>query len=493
MSGAPGHIFIAGGGVAGWMFALAAARALAPLGVQITVADDGRPDESLGAQTPALSTLPGAQDHHHGLGLDDLDVLRAARGSFKLGERHTGWAPGADTVLPYGDTGADIGPVRFHQQLMRLGARAGDMDLAAYSLAGEAARLGRFAPPSPDPASFLSTLDFGLHLETAGYARLLRAAALQSGAKALEGRVMSARRGDDGALTAALLEDGRAIEADVFIDATGERAALISGVLGVGWESWAAPGFDRIASTLTQEGAAPAPLTHNQADAAGWVRTIPLYGARSDQLVFASSAMDDAAAIGQLGGAASVSAFNPGRRTAPWSANCLAVGAAACRPDPLASAEAHLAASAALRFLKLVPHGDGGAVEAREYNRVFEAETGSVRDFAAHAYLAQTRKEAPWARARTLQPSPELARRMALYAARGRIMRSEDAVYDEAMWAAAFIARRVQPHDHDPLANGLDEAALKHRCEHIRQLAAQTARRLPAHGDMLAQLHGRAP
>lgn len=489
MSGAPGHILIAGGGAAGWMFALAAARALAPLGAQISVVDHGA-DESLGAHTLALSTLPGVQDHHHALGIDNITALRAGRGSFKLGEGFTGWSSGGTAILPYGDTGADIGPVRFHQQLMRLGARVRDLDLAAFSLAGSAARLGRFAPPSPDPASFLSTLDFGLHLETAGYAGHLRDAALNAGAKSVGGRVVSADRSADGRLSAAALDDGRRISADLFIDATGERAALISGVLGVAWESWAVPGLDRIASAFADDSASPAPLTRNEAISAGWQRSMPLFRATATQLIFSSGDMDDARAIKRLGGNAHVSAFNPGRRETPWSANCLAVGAAACIPDPLASAEHHLAASAALRFLKLVPHGDGGMVEAREYSRVFAAETGSARDFAALAYIAQTREDAPWKAARTLEPSAELARYRALFTARGRIPRSEDGLYDEAQWAAAFIAARIEPHDHDPLAGGLNEAALRQRCEQVRQLVASTAQRLPAHGDMLAQLHG---
>ncbi|MCC5996667.1 MAG: tryptophan 7-halogenase [Oceanicaulis sp.] len=490
MSGAPGHILIAGGGVAGWTFALAVARALRPLGVQISVADPGGADESLGAHALALSTLPGVRDHHHALGLDDLDAMRAARGSFKLGEIYTGWTPGDAAILPFGETGADIGPVRFHQQLMRLGAHAGDLDLAAFSLAGEAARLGRFAPPSPDPASFLSTLDYGLHLETEGYGQYLRTAALKAGAQPIDGRVASAERGGDGRLTAAVMEDGRKLPADLFVDATGERAALISGVLGAPWESWAAPGLDRIAAVITEDNAPPLALTRNEAMSAGWRRDAPLYGAAAAQLIFSSRDMDDAAAIRQLGGTASVSAFNPGRRAAPWSANCLAIGAAACLPDPLSCAEQHLAASAALRFLKLVPHSDGGVVEAREYNRVFEAETGSARDFAALCYLTQTRQDKTWKTARRADPSPELARHMALYKARGRIPRSEDGIYDEAMWAAAFIAMRVQPRDHDPLANGLAEAALRQRCEQIRHLAASTARRLPEHAAMLAQVHG---
>ncbi len=492
MSGAPEQILIACGGVAGWMFALASARALAPLGTQISVIDDGT-DKSLGSHAPALSTLPSVQDHHHALGIDDIEALRAARGSFKLGDGYTGWASGGTAILPYGDTGADIGPVRFHQQLMRLGTRVRDMDLAAFSLAGEAARLGRFAPPSPDPASFLSTLDFALHLDAAGYGHHLRILALKAGAQEVDGRVVSATRGADGRLTAAILEDGRKIGADLFIDATGERAALICGVLGVAWESWAVPGLDRIASAVADHSVPPAPLTRNDAVNAGWQRSVPLHGAMATQLIFASSEMEDGTAIERLGGVANVSAFNPGRRETPWSANCLAIGAAACLPDPLSCAEQYLAASAALRFLKLVPHSDGGAVEAREYNRVFAAETGSARDFAALAYIAQTREETPWKAARTLEPSAELARHQALYTARGRIPRSEDGLYDEAMWAAAFIAARVEPRDHDPLANGLNEAALKQRCEQIRQLVANTAQRLPAHGDMLAQLHGTKP
>lgn len=492
MSTAPDHILIAGGGVAGWMSALALARALSPLGTQVSVVDSGGPDESLGRHGPALSTLPSVTDHHGWLDLDNLNIVRAGRGSFKLGEAFDGWVSGDATLLPYGQTGADIGPVRFHQQLLRLGQRADCLHLADYSLAGMAARLGRFAPPSDDPASFLSTLDFGLHLEVAGYGQFLRTKAMEAGAREIPGTVVSATQDQSGRLTAALLEDGRSIDAQFFFDATGPRASLVAGVLGVPWQSWPS-GFDRIASAIVEDNTPAMPVTRCEALSAGWKRTVPLYGARAVQLIYASGILDDETAIRHLGGNATIGVFNPGRRTAPWRQNCLAVGAAACVCDPLASAEQHLAASAVERFVRLLPHNDGGGVEAREYNRVFSAETDSARDFAALRYLTNTRDEAVWVAARNIPPSPDLARQLALFTARGRIPRSEDGIFDESMWAAAFAAQRVQPRDHDPLANGLDRDALKQRCEFIRKLAADTARSLPDHGTVLAQIHGNQP
>ena len=428
---------IVGDGPAAWIMALALARQ-AP--ARVTVIAQPSPGD-VDPYGPALTAPPAIRDHHADLGLDDAAVMAAAVPLF--GFDLEGWRD-VPAFIPFGQTGADALGEGVHEAgVDRLDA------LADHSLSAQAARLRRYAPPSTDPASFLSTLDHGLSLDAAPHAALLRRHALKAGVTVMDGAVRSVERAPSGAVDAVTLADGGRIVGDLFIDASGPAAVLT----GAPFQSWSdhLP-FDRLQVETTPDREPPLHLGFRAAGD-GLERAAPLPGRRvRARLTRGGDGLP----------------FQPGRRDRFWDRNVIAVGAAAQVLPPLGAGALHLIHRAAGHLLRLWPATPDRAVEAREFNRLMTAEVEADRDFALMLLHRQG----------AVLTAPA-AHRLALFEARGRISRREQEPFTHRFLAAALLASGVRPRRIDPMAEALDTAMLAARADRIRDLAVRTASTLP--------------
>lgn len=478
------RLAILGAGPEAWISALYLKRRLGPVAPAITVlTGHDKP------QPGALSTLPAIRDLHARLGLDDLQLVAQTGGTFKLGEAFQD-APseGAAGFLPYGEIGAAIGPVRFHQQLHRIDPAAPASRLADYALAARAAAEGRFAPPSADPRSLLSTLDFGLHLDAAAYAALLRGAAVSAGATVLDDTATHLAAGETGHIERIKLASGASLETDLVIDTRlpdGEPA------------DWLAvpSAFDCLVEGPIAAENPPAPRTLNRAVAEGWLRKIPLQsGVWQQMLTTADAATDQVLKTGfGADGPARRAAWTAGRCQALWQDNLIRLGPAGWRADPLAASDLTLLGGALDLLCAMFPHGDEGAVEAREFNRLMALEIDAANAFATMFHHCQARTETVWQAARDVPIAEMLAETLALFCSRGRIGVREFSHHDETRWVAALLAMGVTPEHHDPLADSLGRRALTERASRILDTVAQTAASLPTQAEFLSRLKSGAP
>jgi len=430
---------IVGDGPAAWIMALAISRG-AP--ARVTVITQPSPGD-VDPYGPALTAPPAIRDHHADLGLHAAEVMAAAVPLFGLALEGWGDAP---AFIPFGQTGADMASVTFHQQLARLDRLDA---LADHSLSAQAARRRRYAPPSTDPASFLSTLDHGLSLDAGPYAALLRRHALKAGATVIEGAVRTVERAPSGAVVAITLGDGARIAGDLFIDASGPAAVLTEAP----FLSWSDDlPFDRLHVETTPDSEPPLHLvfrtTGDDLD-----RLAPLPGRR---------------VTARLTRGGDGVPFPPGRRDRFWNRTVIAVGAAAQVLPPLGAGALHLIHRAAGHLVRLWPATADGAVEAREFDRLMTAEVEADRDFA----LMLLRRQG------AVLTAPA-AHRLALFEARGRVSRREQEPFTSGFLAAALLASGVRPRRVDPMAEALDPAMLAARADRIRGLATRTASTLP--------------
>nr|MDP8995190.1 tryptophan 7-halogenase [Pseudomonadota bacterium] len=175
----------------------------------------------------------------------------------------------------------------------------------------------------------------------------------------------------------------------------------------------------------------------------------------------------------------------------PWVRNVLAVGEAAAAVDPLQATNLHLAESAIMRALGLLPGRDCHPLELREYNRRTEQQVLRVRDFIALHYLRSGRSDGDfWKRAAAAEPPDSLAHTLEQFERRGRLPYYENESFDRHGWAAALLGLGVLPRHTDPVAEGIgaNEAAA------MRRLAAGLAGlppQLPPYRDYLAQMRSR--
>lgn len=285
------RVLVVGGGTAGWMTAAALANAFDRTKMTIELVES----EAIGTVGVGESTIPHIRHFNAALGIDESDFLRRTRATFKLGIEFRDWArPGDSYMHPFGAFGPPGGEPDFHHLWLHAGGPA-QWPLDDFSLPIAMAQGHRFAHPSADPASPLSAYAYAYQFDASLYAGYLRDYAEGRGVTRTEGRigevVLDPTTGHVGCVR---LDDGRRIEADLFIDCSGFRGLLIEQALGSGFEDWShwLPCDRAIAVPSASTGEFP-PYTRATALEAGWAWRIPLQHRVGNGHVYASAFMDD--------------------------------------------------------------------------------------------------------------------------------------------------------------------------------------------------------
>jgi tryptophan halogenase len=481
---------IVGGGIVGLSAAIAFARALPKVRVGLL---ETPPDPA--ALADRLSgTLSSVHSFHALLGLDEAAVVRAGAANHRLGTRFEQWsADGAPWYHVHGDYGREGGavPIAFHQLWARA-RRAGPVPaFDRYSFAALLAEQGRFAHPQQDPNSALSTFSYALRLDPERYRDLLARMAAELPLLRAQGSIADVERREDGGVAAILLEGGRRLEADLFVDCSGPSAQLLSRIDSrfEGWSRWHP--VDRLLIAEVADGSAASSCDVTAATGIGWRGSAPLGGRSLVTFAYSSSAAGDEEARRALGdeAAGEAVAIRPGRRPDPWVGNVLAIGDAAEAVDPLQSTNLHLAQSAIMRALGLLPGRDCHPLELREYNRRTEQQTLRIRDFIALHYLRSGRRDgAFWRGLADREPPDSLAHTLEQFERRGRLPYYENESFDRHGWLAVLLGVGVLPRDTDALAAGVDPAAAEGAMAALAGGLAQMAERVPSYRDWLAGL-----
>ncbi|MCC2977897.1 tryptophan 7-halogenase [Sphingomonas sp. PL-96] len=487
MSGAPiGRVVIVGGGTAGWMAAAAAARFLDDGQRTITLIES----DAIGTVGVGEATIPPIRGFNARLGIDEAAFLRATGGTVKLGIEFVGWTDGTDRYLhPFGTPGRDIEGLNFHQLWLKLRGRDGVGPLEDYSMAAVAARHGRFAPPSPDPRSPLSGMEYAYHFDASLYAAFLRDRAEAQGVRRVEGRITQV---DQDVLTghvrALRLEGDRVVEGDLFLDCSGFRSLLLGEAMGVGYEDWShwLP-CDSAVAVPTERVRPLLPYTRASARTAGWQWRIPLQHRTGNGHVYASRFQDHDEAervlLANLDAPTTAPtrrlSFTAGRRARMWEGNVVALGLASGFLEPLESTSIHLVQAGISKLFALFPDMRFTPVERDEYNRLMRSQYEAIRDFIILHYHATQRADSPFWRHVRAMPIPDtLQRKIALFREKGRIFRYDDDLFAVPSWVAVMLGQGILPEGYDPVVDALDEAKLLDALRQMRAGYASAARQL---------------
>jgi tryptophan halogenase len=267
------RLVIVGGGSAGWMTAAAVSR-LVDAGVAVTLVES----DEIGTVGVGEATIPPLLDFNAALGIDENEFVAATQGTFKLGIEFVDWGRWGDRYIhPFGKYGRSMLGINFHQIWLRQHLLGGDADpgpVDDYAISIAAARRRRFAKPASNPDAVLSGLAYAYHFDAGLYARFLRGHAEARGVARVEGKIANVEQAPlDGHIAAVVLEDGRRIEGDFFVDCSGFRALLLGQTLGVPYRSWQhwLP-CDSAIAVPSATVAPPTPYTRSSADGAGAFR-----------------------------------------------------------------------------------------------------------------------------------------------------------------------------------------------------------------------------
>ena len=480
-------VLILGGGTAGWMTAAALSKVLRGQ-VEVTLIES----DQIATVGVGEATIPPILTFNAMLGIDEREFMRATKASFKLAIEFVDWTRLGDRYMhPFGNFGLDIEAIKFHQIWRKVADQVGP--IADFNLAAVAARQNRFAMPAPDPAKVLSSLKYAFHFDAGLYARFLRGFAEARGVTRVEGKVADvALRGEDGFIQSVTLEDGRAFEADLFIDCTGFRALLIGQALGGGYVDWShwLPNDRAVALPCALGGDGLTPFTRATADKAGWRWRIPLQHRIGNGYVYSSAHASDDEALatllagldGEVQAEPNFLRFKAGRRDKAWVKNCVAIGLSSGFLEPLESTSIHMIQAGITKLLALFPDKSFDPLEIDEYNRLTIQQVELIRDFIILHYKATERSDTPyWDYVRTMEIPESLQRKIDLFAGRGRLFQSDYDLFAEPSWIAVLIGQGIVPRQYDALVDSLPEDALVQRLKRMSALIGQTAQAMPDH------------
>jgi tryptophan halogenase len=483
------HFVIVGGGSAGWMAAAALAQAL-----QGTHPISLIESEEIGAVGVGEATIPPLQFFNQVLGINEREFVRATQASFKLGIQFRNWGDAGHRYFhQFGEFGANIDGISFHQMWLRLSAHGHPHPLSDYSPAAVAAATGRFLPPFPAMPKEIPQLAYAYHFDAGLYARFLRSYAEQRGVVRHEGRIVQVDRDDGrGFIRGLRLQDGRNVTGDFFVDCSGFQGLLIERTLGTGFEDWShwLPCNRALAVPCERNDQDFAPYTRSTAHYAGWQWRIPLQHRTGNGHVYCSSYIGDDEATRILLdnldakplGEPRLLCFTTGRRKKFWNGNCVALGLAAGFMEPLESTSLHLVQSGVFRFLSLIPlSASVDPAAEQEFNRLSIAEYEQIRDFIILHYVANRRKESFWRDCQHMSIPDSLAHRLALFRSRGKVARHDGQLFADASWVAVLLGQGIQPQRWDPLADIMPLAELQQKAEVLRSKLHAAVARMPSH------------
>ncbi len=476
------RVLVAGGGTAGWMTAAALSKTLAG-GVEIQLVES----RAIGTIGVGEATIPTIRTFNATLQIDEREFVRATQGTFKLGIEFTDWGKVGESYFhPFGTHGRapDIVPV--HQYWLKARAEGDVMPFDQFSVAWHLAKSNRFTRPVPDPREILSTHTYAYHFDAGLYAKFLRAYSEARGVQRIEGKIETVElRPENGHVAALKLEDGRRLEADLFIDCTGFRGLLIEEALGepfVDWGAWLP--CDSAVTVGSEALSSLPPYTRSNAHSAGWQWRIPLQHRTGNGHVFsrnfmtaeiAEQTLRDNLPTAMMGEPRHLK-FRTGVRRRQWVKNVVSVGLASGFMEPLESTSIHLIQANISKLIAYFPDLEFDPLGVEEFNRVAQIECERIRDFLILHYKLNARHGEPmWDYCRDMEVPETLALRIEHFKRFGRVVPRDLDIFATDSWLAVHIGQNNIPDSLDPLLKARGNDASDWLRKLHNGLKAQTA------------------
>lgn len=485
-------LVIVGGGTAGWMAAAALSRFVRNNYTEITLIES----DDIGTVGVGEATIPPIRNFLTMLRIDENDFMRKTQATFKLGIEFVDWTRQGHTYMhPFGQYGADIEGIPFHQYFLKMHALGKADSIEAFSLPTIAARKGRFAAPTGG-AFPLNQWSYAYQFDATLVAAYLRRYAENLGVKRTEGKVVKVKlKPEDGFIESVTLASGEKIEGDFFIDCSGFRALLIGKAMRVKFQDWSQwlP-CDRAVTVASRNVNAPKPYTRATAREAGWQWNIPLQHRTGNGYVYCSQAIsDDEAAMklmtnleGEPMGETRLLPFKTGRRKVFWQKNCLALGLSSGFLEPLESTAIHLIQTGIAKFIALFPGKEINPAEIDEYNKMMALTCEQVRDFLVLHYKATEREDSDlWKYCKSMDIPQSLQQKIDLFAGRGRTFHHQDDLFSVTSWVAVLLGQTGVPDKYNEVVNSMSDAELEKVLRKMQERIEATAHKMPTQQDYI--------
>lgn len=491
-------VLVVGGGTAGWMAATMLATTLSR-NVKVKLVES----DAIGIVGVGEATIPPVKKFNKAIQLDEREFLAATNGTFKLGIEFHNWARQGDRYLhQFGFVGRELDAIVKLHHWWLVGQLAGEPNYPAWEdifVAKAAARADRFALPERRPGSPLSKFAYAYHFDAHLYGQYLRTIAEKRGVERIEGTIGDvALDPETGNVRNVVLQDGRSIEADLFIDCSGFRSLVLGQALGEEYEDWSKwlPA-DRALAVPTKRGPGGlTPYTKGIAHSVGWQWRIPLQHRTGNGHVFSSAFSEESEAEERL--LATVDSepldtprlikFQTGRRPRAWVKNVIGLGLSAGFLEPLESTSIHMVQTGLERLIELFPTRRIDPILRNRYNMLAKAEWEQVRDFIIAHYKVTERQDSEFWRYTAAMDIPDtLAETLGLWKQRATLAVAPTHLFQLGSWSSMLIGQRLLPSGVHALADRADPKAVASDMRRIVREVEAAAQQLPPHADFIAQ------
>ena len=479
------NVVVVGGGTAGWTAAAAIAR-LIGVNLNVVLVES----DAIGTVGVGEATIPPFRTMHRLLKIDEADFLSRVQGTFKLAIQFENWRDiGHDYIHSFGFTGQGCWAAGFQHFWLKARTLGFAEDYSRYAPELMAAKEGRFGLLQQD------ALSYAYHVDATSYARLLRQQAEKDGVSRVEGKIVEVHQTESGDISEVVLESGRVVKGELFIDCSGFVSLLLDKALGTEFEDWThwLP-CDRAVAVQTTSVGEPIPYTRSIARESGWQWRIPLQTRVGNGLVYCSEFMSDDEArdtlMGNLEGEAitepRVLRFRTGQRVKHWNRNCIGLGLAAGFLEPLESTSIHLIQRGVIRLLQMFPYG--GIVESDriEFNRQMDTEFRFIRDFIIMHYHVTERTDSEfWRRCRGMDIPDGLQHRLDLFRDTGRVFETELDIFRENSWVQVMLGQGIEPQSYHAIVDMMGDRELHQFMKFQRQKVDHVLKQLPTHQEFI--------
>ncbi len=481
-------IVIAGGGSAGWMAAAALSKKLGG-SVQIELVES----DEIATVGVGEASIPPIRAFHKLLGIDEQAFIKATQASFKLGISFENWQViGKHYFHSFGQTGQQTWIADFIHFWLRAKSLGFAKDFGEYCLEHELAKHNKFA------ISQKPNLNYAYHLDAGEYARFLRAFSEHLGVSRTQGKIVSVKQNiQTGDIESLILDSGKVIHGDLFIDCTGFRGLLIEQTLHTGYQDWShwLP-CDRAIAIQTEKVSDAKPYTRSIARDFGWQWQIPLQNRIGNGLVYCSKYLSDEAAQQQLISnldsdpinTAKVIRYKTGRRLKHWHKNCIALGLASGFVEPLESTSLHLIMTGITRLIQLFSFNQINPSVVDEYNRQSRDEIEKIRDFIILHYHQTDRTDtAFWRYCKSMDIPHSLAHRIDIFRDNALAFQHNNELFRIDSWTQVMLGQGIMPAQFHQAVNQMPTQELKQLLDSMSQHIEQVVQRMPTHQSFLNQ------
>jgi tryptophan halogenase len=492
------EIVILGGGTAGWIAAAGLVSLIPPSRCSVRLVES----DEIGIVGVGEATLPHIKNFNDSIGIDEADMMRATKATFKLGIDFVDWGfKGSRYIHPFGIHGGAEAGLGFHQQWLRSLSAGRDWDLEEFSFACTLARENRFDFPPEAKATIDSTFAYAYHFDASLYSQFLRRISEPRGVTRTEGKVREVEQDPEtGDIRALMMESGERITGDFFIDCSGFRSLLLAGKLGAEWEDWSRwlP-CDRALPVPTERCGDLTPYTRVSAMDAGWRWRIPLQHRTGNGYVFSSRFIDEDKARGEL--LASLDEptlaeprllkFQAGRRVSSWRRNCVALGLSSGFLEPLESTSIYLIQVGMMHLLPLLPTKRHDQRLVDEFNLRMDIEYERIRDFLILHYHLNSRDDTElWRYCRSMDVPESLTRKMRLFRHSGVVEQYRDGLFTPPSWLAVYLGQGLRPEHYNPLADAIPMERMLAELDQLHGDIRDRVGEMPKHASLVARYAG---